>query len=286
MLDDRGFDKDAIWNTIRTNFGARDVFDILLLTLAIYYVLRLLRGTRAIQLIKGLLVLGVLILATGALGLETFHMVLRQALLPGVIVLVILFTPELRMALEQIGRGTFWSPPSFWLHREEVARVVNEIVRAVRQFSQERTGALLVIAGRVGLGEVIETGRQINGLVSNELLRTIFFPGSPLHDLAVVVRGDRVVAAGCLLPLTERQDIGVTLGTRHRAALGLSEVSDAAIIVVSEETGAISLAREAKLFRNLSHEALKQKLLDLLSPPRRPGRRWLRRRKTDVAPRS
>ena len=275
-----------VWQVIKDNFGLRDLLDIALVALGIYYILLLLRGTRAIQLIKGLLVLGALILISKALGLTTFYALLRQALLPGVIVLVILFAPELRLALEQIGRGRLWGGAPFPWQREEVARVVNELVEAVRQFSENRVGALLALERQVGLNDVVQTGRQINGALSAELLRTIFYPGSPLHDLAVVIRGDRVVAASCLFPLTERQDISVSLGTRHRAALGLSEVSDAVVIVVSEETGAISLAHEGKLFSNLSHEALKQKLLDLLSRPARKRLLSLRGKRADVSPQS
>ena len=267
-----------LWETAREQANPLSLFDILLVAVAIYYLLRLLRGTRAMQVLKGLVVLGALVLCTRLLGLATLHWLLVQTLLPGVIALVIIFQPELRLALEQMGRGGFWTPSLQSLEREEITRLVGELVGAARYFSQNRVGALIALERQVGLNDIIQTGRAINGLVSDELLRTIFFPGTPLHDLAVVIRGNRVVAAGCLLPLTERQDIAVSLGTRHRAALGLSELTDALVLMVSEETGAISLAMDGKLFSNLTPEALQQRLFSILAPPDREGFLRLRRR--------
>ena len=274
-----------VWELLRENFGLRSVLDIALVGVSIYYVLRLLRGTRAVQLLKGLLVLGALIVLTGTFQLGTVNWMLRQALLPGVIALIILFQPELRMALEQIGRGHIFGAGLTALRREQITRLVDQLVLSTRQLSRERIGALAVIEREVGLNDVIQTGRRVDGIASADLLRTIFYPGTPLHDLAAVIRGDRLVAAGCLLPLTERRDVRGLLGTRHRAALGLSETTDAVVIVVSEETGAVSLAVEGRLYSNMTPDVMKQRLLGILVPaPRTPRLRLGRRGDADQEP--
>jgi len=270
-------DVKTAWDTMRSNIPL-SLLDIVLVAITIYYVLRLLRGTRAIQLIKGLLVLGVLIVFAGGLKLAAFNWLLRQALLPGVIALIILFQPELRLALEQIGRGHILGAGLTSLRREQITRLVDELVQSASQLSRERIGGLIVIEREVGLNDVVQTGRRLEAIASADLLRTVFHPGTPLHDLATVVRGDRVVAAGCLLPLTERRDVRGLLGTRHRAALGLSETTDAVVIVVSEETGAISLAVDGKLFSGLTAEVLRQRLLGILAPAQRVSRLRLGRR--------
>jgi len=267
-----------LWLTLRENFSLLAVLDIALVALAIYYVLRLLRGTRAVQLIRGLLILGALIAFTGLLNLSTLNWVLTRTLLPGVIAVIILFQPELRMALEQIGRGQIFGVGLRSLRQEQITRLVDELIYSARQFSHDHTGALMVIEREVGLNDVIQTGRRLDAAASADLLRTIFYPGTPLHDLAAVIRGDRIVAAGCLLPLTERREVRGLLGTRHRAALGLSETTDAVIVVVSEETGAVSLAVDGKLYSNLTPDILKQRLLGILAPAHRPSRLRLGRR--------
>ena len=261
-----------VWEVLKDNLRILSLLDIALAAVAIYYVLRLLRGTRAVQLIKGLLILGAIIAFTGLLSLSTVNWMLTQALLPGVIALIILFQPELRLALEQIGRGHIFGAGLTALRREQITRLVDELVLSSRQLSRERIGALIVIERQVGLNDVIQTGRRVEGLASADLLRTIFYPGTPLHDLAAVMRGDRIVAAGCLLPLTERRDVRGLLGTRHRAALGLSETTDAVVIVVSEETGAASVAVDGRLYSNLTPDNMKQRLLQILAPAPRVRR--------------
>jgi diadenylate cyclase len=268
--------------TIRDNANWASVMDIALVAVAIYYLLLLVRGTRAIQLLKGVAVLLALVGISKAAGLNTFHWLVTQMLLPGVIALVVLFQPELRLALERLGRGKLWPGAFTDLRGEEISRLVSEIVRGARQCAQDRVGALIVVEREVGLQDIVHTGKRVDGAVSTELLRTVFFPGSPLHDGAAIVRGERLAAAGCVLPLSERSDVSALLGTRHRAALGLSERTDAAIVIVSEESGAVSYAFDGKLFTNLSDDALRKRLLDALVPPEREGS-IVRRKKADAA---
>lgn len=267
---------------LRANLTWASVVDIVLVAVAVYYLLLLVRGTRAIQLLKGIGVLLVLVGLSKVARLDTLHWLMTQMLLPGVIALIVLFQPELRLALERLGRGRLWPGGLTELKGEEVARLVTEVVRAARQCAQDRVGALIVLEREVGLNDIIRTGKRVDGAVSTELLRTVFFPGSPLHDGAAVIRGDRLVAAGCVLPLTERDDVGALLGTRHRAALGLSEQTDAAVIIVSEESGAVSFTLEGKLFANLTDDALRKRLVDALVPPE--GERPLTLRRKANAP--
>jgi diadenylate cyclase len=272
----------AYWDSLRETFAANvswsAAVDIALVAVAVYYLLLLVRGTRAIQLLKGIGVLLVLVGISKAAELNTFHWLMTQMLLPGVIALIVLFQPELRLALERLGRGRLWPGVVTDLKGEEVSRLITEVVRGARQLAQSRVGALIVFEREVGLNDITRTGKRLDGVVSTELLRTVFFPGSPLHDGAAVMRGDRLVAAGCVLPLTERDDVGALLGTRHRAALGLSEQSDAAVVIVSEESGAVSLAFDGRLFANLTDDALRQQLLDVLMPPERERPLKLRRK--------
>jgi len=267
---------------LRANLTWASVVDIVLVAVAVYYLLLLVRGTRAIQLLKGIGVLLVLVGLSKVARLDTLHWLMTQMLLPGVIALIVLFQPELRLALERLGRGRLWPGGLTELKGEEVARLVTEVVRGARQCAQDRVGALIVLEREVGLNDIIRTGKRVDGAVSTELLRTVFFPGSPLHDGAAVIRGDRLVAAGCVLPLTERDDVGALLGTRHRAALGLSEQTDAAVVIVSEESGAVSCTLEGKLFANLTDDALRKRLVDALVPPE--GERPLTLRRKANAP--
>ncbi len=242
------------------------ILDIGVVTLVIYKFMMLVKGTRAVQLIKGLLVLIVASIAAERLHLDTINWILGQLRLVVVVALPVVFQPELRRALEQIGRGKFLSRPLKVLGAEEMGRLINEIVRAVQVLAKNHTGALIVIEREIGLNEYLETGLHLEGIVSAELLINIFAPLTPFHDGAAIVRGDRVLAAGCFLPLSESPYLSKQLGTRHRAALGISELSDAIVVVVSEETGVVSVAEEGKLTRFLDEKNLRELLQTLLLP--------------------
>lgn len=252
----------------------RDLVDILIVAFIIYQVLMLIRGTRAVQLVIGLGVLFAAYLVSLWLGLYTLQWLLSYVGLVVPIALLILFQPELRRMLEQIGRGgvSVMGFAPLQLDREAAIRLVNDLARVARVLGARKIGALIVLERQVGLQDFIETGIQMDAVVTVQLLITVFFPNTPLHDGALVIRGNRVVAAGCLLPLTERPGLSRALGTRHRAALGITEETDAVAVVVSEETGTISLAQEGRLSRGLTEEELKVALLALLSPlPSRAG---------------
>jgi len=277
---------EIVRQMLRSNLTWAAVIDIALVAITVYYLLILVRGTRAIQLLKGVAVLLVLVGISKWAGLDTFHWLMTQTLLPGVIALIVLFQPELRLALERLGRGKLWPAALTETRGEEESRLISEVVHGARRCAQARVGALIVFQRGVGLNDIIRTGKPVDGIVSTELLQTLFFPGSPLHDGAAVVRGGRIVAAGCVLPLTERADVGALLGTRHRAALGLSEQTDAAVVIVSEESGAVSFALEGRLFANLTDDALRQQLLDVLAPPERERPLTTLRRKAHAASKS
>lgn len=257
-----------------------DLLDIAVVTFLVYQLLMLIRGTRAVQLVMGLAVLFAAYAVSRMLGLYTLQWILGYMGLVIPIALLVLFQPELRRMLEQLGRGgpiALAITPGL-LDRQATIRLVNDVARAARILSLRRFGALMVIERRTGLGDFIETGIPVDAVVTVQLLISLFFPNSPLHDGAVIIRGNRVVAAGCLLPLSENPTISRALGTRHRAAIGITEETDAIAVVVSEETGTISLAKEGELRRGLTEEELKVQLLDLVAGGQRPLlRSWARR---------
>lgn len=263
-----------------TPFNPMDIVDFLVVALGIYFLLRLVQGTRAVQLIKGFVAVAFVVFITSAeaLNLKASHWILSVVLQNWVIALIILFQPELRLVVEQIGRGKFIPETLRMTHNSDAVGAINELVRASRRLSEKKIGGLIAIEREVGLNDIISTGRRITGNVSSELLQTIFHPGTPMHDGGVVIRGEQVAAAMCLFPLTSRDDNPRSMGTRHRAAIGLSELTDAVVVVISEETGAISLALEGALISNLSVEALKEQLLALLQPPDPEANRWFWRR--------
>ena len=259
----------------------RDILDILIVTVLVYQVLLLFHGTRAVQLVTGLGVLFVANVLSRYLGLPTLQSILGYIAASIPIALLILFQPELRRMLEQLGRGGVFAGgfAPLGLAREETIRLVNDVVRAARVLSLRKIGALIVLERRTGLADFIETGIKVDAVVTVQLLINLFFPNTPLHDGAVIIRGDRVMAASCLLPLSEHPTLSRTLGTRHRAGLGIAEQTDAIAVVISEETGTISLARDGELLRGLSEEELKAALLRIFvhETPQPTMMRWWRR---------
>ena len=241
-------------------FNWQDILDIVVVSVIIYQLLLLIKGTRAVQLIKGLFVLLIISVLSRTLGLTTLTWMLDQVWTMLVVALPVVFQPELRRALEQIGRGKFITMHSNALTAEDYKKLIEELIRCTQVLSQSRIGALIVIEKETGIQELVETGVKIDGVVSSEFLVNIFIPKSPLHDGAVIIREDRVAAAGCFLPLSQDTELEKDLGTRHRAALGISEISDALVIIVSEETGVISVAKNGKLTRYLEEKSLRDLL--------------------------
>lgn len=250
--------KNVLWNVFNRPSIA-DFVDILIVAFLLYKLLMLTKETRASAVLKGL---GMLILASWfseLLGLTALSWLLQNVVSNGAVVLVILFQPELRKALEQIGRGTIRDSVHV-SSADESNHLVKEITSCLLNLSRRRVGALIVIEQRIGLKDVIETGTELNSEISAALLENIFEPNTPLHDGAVVIRGTRIMAAACILSLSEGSGISRELGTRHRAAIGVTETTDAISLIVSEETGIVSMAREGHLTRHLDRAGLEQVL--------------------------
>lgn len=239
------------------------IIDILVVAFIFYKGYSLIEKTRTEQLLKGIFLVLILIPISAVLRLEMLYFILTKTLTIGFLSIVIIFQPEIRKALEHIGSSSF---NDFHKQADDIAleNLVTEIVEAVGNMAKTKTGALIAIEQKVGLGDIIKTGTKIDAVVSDSLVENIFVKNTPLHDGAMIIRNDRISSAGCVLPLTAEKNINKLLGTRHRAALGLSEVSDALVIVVSEETGAISLAVKGRLTRNYDKERLKNILLRIL----------------------
>lgn len=230
-----------------------NVIDVLLVWYVVYKILTLIKGTKAVQLLKGIFVIIIARIVTESLGLETLGWMLEQVIRFGFLAIIIIFQPEIRRGLEQIGRGKLFQR-STSQEEEEETRLIEAMKKSVSYMAKRRIGALISIEKETGLNEYIETGIGLNADITSELLINIFIPNTPLHDGAVIMQKDKVAAAACYLPLSESPFISKELGTRHRAALGLSEVTDAITIIVSEETGAISITLNGNLHRNLSLE--------------------------------
>jgi diadenylate cyclase len=236
-------------------FGWSDVVDILATALLAYYLLVLIRGTRAVPIMLGIAVLAGLFSLANIFHLLVLATILQFALLGTAVTLPIVFQPELRRFLEQLGRGGMLARPEAAAEGEQLEESIATLSRAAVIFSRNRVGALIAIEGATGLREFVESGTRLDARLSLELLLSIFTPKSPLHDGAAIVKGSLVEAAGCFLPLSENVITESHLGTRHRAAIGLSEQTDSVVLVVSEETGGISVARTGKLSRELDDEA-------------------------------
>ncbi len=262
-------------------FSPTSIIDIAIVAFVLYRLMLLIKGTRAVQLLKGLAVLVVANAVSSLLQLYTLQWLLKQAMTALVVALPIVFQPELRRALEKIGGGRFLSRQFSGAGEVDYDQLVVEIVRAVKKMSKEKTGALIVLERATGLEEYVDTGTKVEGLLSAELLQNIFIPRTPLHDGAVIIRGDRILAAACVLPLTQGQNVSKLLGTRHRAGVGITEESDALAVIVSEETGNVSLAVEGVLARGLDEKLLADRLLGALKPKKQGNavtalwqRRW------------
>lgn len=242
-----------------------DAIDIAIVSYIIYRLLKLLRGTRAVQLLQGIGVVIVFWLFSRIFELQTVGWLIEKILSVGAIAIIIIFQPELRRALEQIGRGGFFAK-NRQIKDQQASQVVGEIAKTVTYLSKRKIGALIVLERQTGLSDYIETGIYLDANLSSELLRNIFLPNTPLHDGAVIIRNQKIMAAGCYLPLSENPFISKELGTRHRAGIGMSEISDAVIVMVSEETGIISLAIHGKLERGLKEEGVISRLYQELKP--------------------
>lgn len=236
-----------------------NVIDILLVTIILYKLIMVIRGTRAVQLLKGIFVILVVWFISDKFQLQTLNWMMQQVLIWGVIAFVIIFQPELRRALEQLGRGRFFSRTSTQ-DDEDVEKQIEAIISATDYMAKRRIGALMSLERETGMNDYIETGIPLYANISKELLINIFIPNTPLHDGAVIIQKNKVAAAACYLPLSESPFISKELGTRHRAAVGISEVSDSLTIVVSEETGSISLTRNGELHRDIKLDKLKEML--------------------------
>ena len=261
------------WNIIHRPTWV-DYIDILIIAFLIYELVSLTRQTRASQVLKGLAVIIVASYASELMGLTALNWLLRSILNNGVIALMILFQPELRKALEQIGRSAKLDRFS---QRDESERIVDEITQCLLRLSRRRVGALIVFEQRTGLKDVTETGTTIDSLISAPLLENIFEPNTPLHDGAVIIRGQRIVSAACMLDLTKSPNVSRDLGTRHRAGLGISETTDAIVLIVSEETGIISVAQGGKLTRHLDADSIRKLLREMYHEEHSRLWRWTHR---------
>lgn len=258
------WDKYMFWIN-RPDVTVTDIVEILIIAFLLYHILVWFKTTRAWTLFKGILVILVFILLAAIFQMNTILWIADKTINVGIIAILVIFQPEMRKALEQLGRKRFISTLFFFDNGKNTVeryseRTVNEMVKACYEMGKVKTGALIVIENDVQLGEYERTGIELDSILSSQLLINIFEKNTPLHDGAIIVRGNRVVAATCYLPLSDNLALSKDLGTRHRAAVGISEVSDSMTIVVSEETGKVSLAVEGELYRNIDEEFLKKKL--------------------------
>ncbi|MFP4974055.1 diadenylate cyclase CdaA [Paenibacillus sp. CN-4] len=243
----------------------KDIIDILIVSYIIYKALNMVRGTRAVQLLKGILILVLIWGVSTWFDLYTLKWLMNQMFTWSVLAVFIIFQPELRRGLEQLGRGRFFGG-RIAENDEEVSKLIGEVIKAVNYLARRKIGALIVFEKETGLNEYTESGIPMRSMVSSELLINIFIPNTPLHDGALIMQGNQIAAAACYLPLSENPFISKELGTRHRAAIGISEVTDALSVVVSEETGQISLAINGQVVRDIKEESLISKLYEQLRP--------------------
>ena len=237
-----------------------DVIDILLLTAVIYYALTHVRHTRVSQMIKGIAILLLATWLADVIGMRTIHALLSWMINAGPVLLIVLFQQELRRILEELGQSSMLDTAARLRQSSDSEMIIDELVLALERMSRRRVGALIVFERKILLNDVIATGTRVDGAISQPLIENIFEPNTPLHDGAVIIRGDRVMSAACLLRLSDSTGVGRDLGTRHRAGLGITEVSDATVFIVSEETGIISMAEGGHLVRHLDEASMRRVL--------------------------
>ena len=253
---------DKFFNMINT-LRFLDIIDIAIVAVCIYKLYMMIKETRAEQLVKGLVIIFIFVKISDSLKLYTVNWVLENMMTALAIMIIVVFQPELRKILETIGRSNILTKSFADIRGEKVDKCVEEIVHAVFSLSRQRIGALIIFERSTGLGDVVETGTVLNSAISSELLINIFIPNTPLHDGAVVIKNDTIKAAACFLPLSTEQSISKELGTRHRAAIGMSEKSDCLALIVSEETGGISIAEHGKINRYVDEPTLTKILTKL-----------------------
>lgn len=254
--------KNMGWN-LTHRLGIPDIIDILIVAVILYELLVLTRRTRGSALLKGLLLFLIIAVLSSILGLTSLNWILMAILNNGALVLIILFQPELRKALEQMGRSSLLNKSTRKNAENNGNLLISEIVQTMVDLSQRRVGALIAFEQNTGLQEWIQTGTYLNAEISAPLLENIFEPNTPLHDGAVIIRDNRISAAACILPLTEASGVSRALGTRHRAGLGLSENTDAIVLIVSEETGIMSMAKGGQLTRPMTADSLRKVLNEI-----------------------
>ena len=252
----------SLFNNIKT-IGIGDIIDVAIVAFVIYKGIKLIRETRASQLIKGIMVLVAFMYISGVLKLNTVNFILENTLQIGLIAILIVFQPELRRALEKVGTASIKKIIKIG-DDDVVENDIGEICTAVSKLASTKTGALILIERNTKLGDIIATGTQLNSSISHALLVNLFVPNTPLHDGAVVIGDNRIKAAACFLPLTQNNSFSKELGTRHRAAIGVSEVADCIAIVVSEETGTISMAINGYMKRDFTPAMLKREINEIL----------------------
>lgn len=244
----------------------RDLLDILIVAFTMYKIFKLLRGTRAEQLIKGIVILFALTKLTEVFQIYTIHWMLTNIMTFGAVAIIIVFQPELRRGLEYLGRYRIFTKSIADIKKEYDLEIVDELLTATASLSRQKIGALMIIERKTGLKDIAQTGTEIGGKVSSELLISIFLPNTPLHDGAVIIKDGKIKSAGAFLPLTDLPNLDRSFGTRHRAAIGMSQDSDSLAIIVSEETGAISIAQNGEISKHIDIKTLESVLVDIYKP--------------------
>jgi len=257
---------DTIWNNYLRNLRISDILDMAIIAFLIYKGIRFVTKSATMRVMRGIIILFVVMGLATVLDLYVIKFLLGKTMEFGVLVLVVLFQPELRKLLERVGSSAFMNIFSKAEVSREMELAINETISACEDMSRSRTGALIIFEREIKLDDTLKTGTTVNADLNAELLKNIFFPNTPLHDGAVMIREGRIAAAGCILPNSSNPNISKELGTRHRAGIGMSEVSDAVVIVVSEETGSISVAVDGMLKRHLAHDTFEKILRNELMP--------------------